>query len=147
MKDAFGGILNLVFIVVFLLLVIGVLGLVVSYTKAFKMKNEVISTIERYEGTGCVTQTLDFDVNSECISKIKESAKSLAYSTSFINCPSGFTSMDGVYCYLASKKGDYLTVRVITQVDIDLPIINIVFGFSIFQVAGDTHRIYFKPAS
>ena len=46
MKDAFGGILNLVLIVVFLLLIEGILGLVVNYSKAFRMKNTVISAIE-----------------------------------------------------------------------------------------------------
>ena len=53
MRDGFGGILNIVFIVIFLLIVEGVLGLVVNYTKAFKMKNNVISMIEQYEAAGC----------------------------------------------------------------------------------------------
>ena len=53
MKDAFGGILNLVLIVVFLLLIEGILGLVVNYSKAFRMKNTVISAIERFRGYGC----------------------------------------------------------------------------------------------
>ena len=45
MKVAFGGILNLALVVVFLMIVSGVLGLTVSYTKAFNFKNYVISTI------------------------------------------------------------------------------------------------------
>ena len=40
MKDAFGGILNLVLIAVFLVIVSGVLGLTVSYTKAFNFKKQ-----------------------------------------------------------------------------------------------------------
>ena len=46
MKDAFGGILNLAFLAVFLLLVMGILGLIVNYTKAFRMKNFTIDYIE-----------------------------------------------------------------------------------------------------
>ena len=53
MKEAFSGIYSIAFIVVFLVIVIGILGLVVSYTKAFKMKNIIISTIEKYEGACC----------------------------------------------------------------------------------------------
>ena len=64
MKDAFGGILNLVFIVVFLLLVIGVLGLVVSYTKAFKMKNEIKPVIKEVDNMtkGSIPS---FDINDK----------------------------------------------------------------------------------
>ena len=48
MKEAFGGIYTIIFIVIFLVIVIGVLGFVVSYTKAFRMKSDIIYTIERY---------------------------------------------------------------------------------------------------
>lgn len=143
MKEAFGGIVSLVLIVVFLLIVVGVLGLVVSYTKAFKMKNEIISTIEEYEGIGCIT-TLGYDADSACISRIKEKAANLAYNQTALNCPTGFTKVENMYCFSSERKGDYVTAKVITQVDINLPIINRIMGFSVFQVAGDTQKIYFK---
>ena len=57
MKEAFGGIINIVFVSVFLLIIIGTLGLVVSYTKAFKAKNIIISTIEQYDGYGCMNRS------------------------------------------------------------------------------------------
>ena len=50
MKEAYGGIFNIVFIVIFLVIAIGVLGLTFSYTKAFKMKNAVVGAMEEYEG-------------------------------------------------------------------------------------------------
>ena len=54
MRDAFGGIVNIVLVAIFLVIVSGILGLVVNYTKAFRMKNTVISAIEQYEGAdGC----------------------------------------------------------------------------------------------
>ena len=43
MRDAFGGIFNIFIIVVVLLLIMGILGLTVNYTKAFRMKNYVIT--------------------------------------------------------------------------------------------------------
>ena len=52
MRDAYGGIMNIVLLVTFFLIVEGVLGLIVGYTKAFKMKNIVISTVEEYEASG-----------------------------------------------------------------------------------------------
>ena len=50
MRDAFGGIVNLSMIVVFLVLVCGYLAFNVNYTKAFRVKNYIITTIEQYEG-------------------------------------------------------------------------------------------------
>jgi hypothetical protein len=51
MRDAFGGLLNIVIIVVFMTLVSGYLAFNVSYAKAFKVKNKIISTIENYNGS------------------------------------------------------------------------------------------------
>ena len=43
MRDAFGGLLNMVIIVVFLVLVSGYLAFNVNYTKAFRVKNKIIT--------------------------------------------------------------------------------------------------------
>lgn len=137
MKDAFGGIGNLVFIVVFLLIVIGVLGLVVSYTKAFKMKNEIISTIESYEGAKC-----NYD-RSECYRHIVDKASNLGYSTTDIKCPTDFENM-GLFCIKSQSvvgKNNYYIYTVVTQVNIDLPVINRIMGFRLFQVSGNTMPI------
>ena len=50
MRDAFGGIVNISMIVVFLVVVSGYLAFNVTYTKAFRMKNKIITTLEQYEG-------------------------------------------------------------------------------------------------
>ena len=120
MRDGFGGILNIVFIVIFLLIVEGVLGLVVNYTKAFKMKNNVISMIEQYEAAGCS-----------------------------LNCPSGYDSVYDLFCYrgeIVKNTGNYTSSKptiynVVTQVDLTLPLISNILGFSIFQVSGDTEVV------
>ena len=161
MKESFGGILNLVLIVVFLLVVMGSLGLVVSYTKAFRMKNNVISRLEQYEGTSC------FDANpgkTMCYERILQDAEKLGYSpTVQLSCPNGFKNAGDYFCY-AEREGSYKDFKyknynydgsssqasascktryfdVITQVDINIPIINKIMGMSFFQINGSTRTI------
>ena len=124
MQDAYGGILNLVIIVMFLLIVMGTLGLVVSYTKAFKMKNIVISNFERYEDANCIAYAPGKSINCHDLTK----------------------SDTGLFCYgmEPSANGDGVVYTVITQVDITFPIIDKIAGFRIFQVSGKT-RVIKKP--
>lgn len=140
MKDAFGGILNIVLVAIFLVIISGILGLVVNYTKAFRMKNSVISTIEQYEGAkGC------FGVSSAtgCMEKVQERAKSIGYHPTELHCPAGYEKSYDLFCYrrITSDSGKNYVYTVITQVDIDIPIINKILGLSIFQVHGDTRAI------
>ncbi len=142
MKDAFGGILNLVLIVVFLLLVEGILGLVVNYSKAFRMKNIVISAIERYESYGCFSDKTSGA--SDCRSRIDSGAKSIGYfPNNNLNCSTGFTQSDNYFCYRKSdsSSGNHYVYTVVTQVDINIPIINKILGLDFFQVHGDTRVI------
>lgn len=147
MKDAYGGILNIVFIVAFFLIVEGVLGLIVGYTKAFKMKNIVISTIEEYEASGCFESGGD----TACVSKIKERAGRIGYSPTKLNCSvsDSLENVDNLFCWQAipvsgskSFSGNRPTsYRVTTQVDITFPLIDKVLGFKFFQISGDTDVI------
>lgn len=144
MKDAFGGILNLAFLAVFLLLVMGILGLIVNYTKAFRMKNFAIDTIERYEGA-CRKET------DACIQDMTKKAQSISYSPTIDSCPTGFTNMSGLVCIKAEavtgyseeaySSGKPCVFTVITQSDVSLPIIETILSFRIFQVTGNTEII------
>ena len=143
MRDAFGGIVNIVLVAIFLVIVSGILGLVVNYTKAFRMKNAVISTIEQYEGAAsCFTE------NGTCAKKIIAQAGNFGYHPTVLQCSAseGYEKKYdnyGIFCvnekYTDSEKNKVYTV--ITQVDIDIPIINRIMGLSIFQVHGDTRAI------
>ena len=142
MKEAYGGIFNILYIVIFLVIVIGVLGLVFSYTKAFKMKSAIIATIEEYEGSGCFENG-----DTACLREIERQAKQIAYSPTEIQCPNDFIQSD-FFCFQknpvtkSSKPGkNYIVVTVLTQVDISFPIIEKMMGFRFFQVAGDTKEI------
>ena len=146
MQDAFGGILSIVLIVVFLLLVEGVLGFTVSYSKAFRMKNVVLSTMEEYDNACC------FKSGTACYKKIKYKAEKLGYSPAKLSCPSGFklaySGGESFFCYKANKSNSTVsggkTYHIITQVDINIPIINNITGMTLFQVSGDTRVIYTK---
>ena len=140
MRDAFGGIVNIVLVAIFLVIVSGILGLVVNYTKAFRMKNTVISAIEQYEGAdGCFEKKSA----SGCLDMISNKATSFGYHPTVLQCPSDYTKVNDLYCYkrTSSESGKNYTYSVITQVDINIPIINRIMGLSIFQVHGETRAI------
>ena len=145
MRDAFGGVTNLVIIVVFLTLVSGYLAFNVNYTKAFRVKNKIISTFEQYEGV------CDSD-ESECHRQIVSYMNSLGYSAPDFRID-GYTCRHG-YCFkkidVTKPTGSNLDdtkskayFKIVTQINIDIPIINkILPGLRIFQVSGDTKTIY-----
>ena len=144
MKDAYGGIVNLVFIVVFLLLVSGILGMTVNYTKAFRMKNAVLSTIENFQGYGCGDKNDTAKTsNTHCRERIKENAAKLGYSPPHLKCPSEYNKVDKLYCI--REKNDTPSgvkiYQVVTQVDINIPIINRMMGMHFFQINGETKPI------
>lgn len=144
MKDAFGGILNLVLIALFLVIIEGVLAFIVCYTKAFRMKNVVISTIEQYDGAGCFKDEIAYD--TACRDRIVEGAQRIGYSPTNLHCPTGYKSNVDLFCYKdsSSDSGKYTVYSVITQVDLNIPIINRIMGISIFQIHGDTRGIVKK---
>jgi len=49
-KEAMGGVFTMQAILVFLVLATGLLAFSVSYTKSFRVKNEIRRIIEQYEG-------------------------------------------------------------------------------------------------
>ena len=157
MKEAFGGIFNIIFVVVFLVVVMGVLGLVVSYTKAFHMKDAIISVIEDYEGSGCYPEISGGISDTECREKIKNKAEEIGYRPYALSCPSTDDGLEvhrveygasGLYCYTMDKRsGNQAVFRVITQVDMNFPIIEKIMGFRFFQVAGDTKVILLQTES
>ena len=151
MRDAFGGVVNLVIIVVFLVLVSGYLAFNVNYTKAFRVKNKIISTFEQYEGN-CQNATTEANT---CNGEIFAYMKSIGYSAPNFDL-TGSESEDYDrchygYCYKKieiPKDPDSVDTeskvyyKIATQINIDIPIINkILPGLRIFQVTGDTMPI------
>lgn len=141
MRDAFGGLMNMVIIVVFLVLVSGYLAFNVNYTKAFRVKNKIITTIEQYEGA-CEPG----NPSNKCNQVIKDYMKSVGYNASSLQI-NDYECNDS-YCIkrieaetdagnVDLKKKVYY--KVTTAIVIDIPIINkIMPQLSIFQVSGTT---------
>ncbi len=144
MQDAFGGLLNIFIILIFIVIVEGILAFTVSYTKAFRMKNFVISVVEQYEGSGCFC-----DADSACKAKIRAHAEAIHYKPTVLQCNSNTRKVDGLFCVSNAKaklpsglnSAENKYYRIVTQVDINLPIVNNIMGLEFFQVSGDTRLI------
>ncbi len=148
MRDAFGGLMNMVIIVVFLVLVSGYLAFNVNYTKAFRVKNKIITTIEQYEGN-CGNE------NSACNQEIISYMKELGYNADTNMRIEGYECQNGYCIQRIEPNRDSASVndqekkvyyRVVTAIVIDIPIINkIMPQLKIFQVSGTTKQ--FVPTS
>ncbi len=154
MRDALGGTVNLVIVIVFIVIVFGYLAFNVNYTKAFRMKNKIISTYEDYNG----------DCDSDCQKIIQDYAKQVGYRPDIPSCPEGMHEANNVilsegysgkYCFKeisvnssASTSGnDYIPMdsssrkyyRIATKITVDIPIIkNVIGDLRVFWVYGDT---------
>ena len=157
MKDAIGGSLSLQIILIFLVIVNSYLAFSVNYTKAFRVKNEIRSIIEKHEGLTCEAAT-EID---ELLTKVNYQANEgfRAWCMANDQAADGWkyynSNMSG-FCYKVTPidkygttdpdsefKGAYYTVATYVNV-IDLPMINKMLGFmrNLFIVKGETALIY-----
>ena len=150
MRDAIGQVFTLQIILAFVLLINGYMAYSVNYTRAFRVKNQIVNIIEQYEGP----------YNDEGIDKINEYIDRMAYDVNnqqmlnFQNenadynpeCP-GYNG----WCYIehnvsvndadGERNGKYYSI--VTFVNIDIPVINNILGLGNFlQVVGETRTIY-----
>ena len=137
MRDSVGGTVALAFVVVFIVVTLGYMAFNVNYTKAFRMKNKVISVYENYEG----------ECDSACEAEIDAYAKKLGYNPiKNYGCPSGY-SQNKYYCYQKKEnngsglpgytsKSKYY--KIVTKINVNIPVINNIFDFRVFQITGDT---------
>lgn len=130
MREAIGGAIILKVVLLLIIVFNSYLALSVNYSKAFKVKNRIISLIEQYEG------------HDRASNEINNYLDSMKYNVTNSKCPSGYnTGMYG-YCYKqmnVAGKGYYYKVS--TFINIDLPILNLVFSTP-FRIDGETKMIY-----
>lgn len=140
MRDAFGGVINLAVIVVFITLVSGFLAFNVNYTKAFRVKNKIISTLEQYKSKD----------NNYGNRTIKEYMQKIGY-VSQNNCMPGY-SFENNYCvdevYVnVDDAGKAIGVdgvikyyyRVDVPILIDIPVLNkFLPKINLFHIYGST---------
>jgi len=153
LKEAIGQVFSLEFIIIFLLLLNGYLAFNVNYTKAFRVKNEIRSIIQKNEG---LTET--------AMEKIGEYMDSVSYTQNvgFDNwCLSNGLSVcdteHGKFCMKVATDPKYGTRKVgnkeqnigayytvYTFVDINIPVLNNFLPNlgGLFAVSGETSLIY-----
>lgn len=136
MREAIGGTWIFGIVVTFIVLFSSYLAISVNYSKAFHVKNEIVSIIEKYEGFNSSTQ-----------GAVESYAAGYGYGVrgSCGNRGQGFDGKDGRYKYCISctstndsLKKSYYTVTVFFK--LDLPVIGNIFTF---PVTGTTKSIHF----
>ena len=154
MKEAIGGALTIQIILIFLILVNGYLVMTVNYTKAFRVKNSIISIIERNEG-----------ITEQAASDIASVMRNAGYGIAdgYLNsCPSGYTAVragqlsqyvgtNGGFCFkrvdfdpTGSGKMVGREYSIVTYVNVNVPGLNKLFQLvpGVFSIKGETKTIY-----
>lgn len=145
MRDALGGVVNIQFILIFIVLVSGYLAFSVNYTKAFRAKNKIIDVYESYEGNL---------KNPGAEEKISSYLKKIGYrpATQYVTAANAECDncdcSSGLYCIQniavdseSALKKTYAEVT--TFISIDIPIINqILPHVDFFKVKGSTKTVY-----
>ena len=159
MRDAIGGVFTLQIILVFVLLINGYMAYSVNYTRAFRVKNEIINIIEQKEGFT--------EGEKGAKGEITALVKRAGYGLSAVQQQAvrSKNNVDGWYCngsegYCvkctdntgnnklnsddASYRGVYYSVK--TYVNMDIPILNRIFtGLpDMLSANGDTKTVYAK---
>ena len=144
----------IVIIIVFISVVSAYMAYNVNYTKAFRMKNKIIALYEEYDG----------DCGADCKEEIAEYAKDIGYtSINNLHCEESYFKPDDPsvrtqtfdrygYCEYKvnvvksssasvfednnSNPGYYY--RILTRIDINIPIIQNVLDLRILNITGDT---------
>lgn len=159
MKEAIGGAMTIQIIIIFLLIINSYLAFTVNYTKAFRVKNEIISIIEKNEGfTGNGGETYCSTGDNAC-NQISAYLNQVGYNTIEFNCnpgnDTGYEKKPGGYCIKAILEGTNGSSNPNTQyvgshysvktfVKINFPVLDKLLPvFSqVFTVRGETKTIY-----
>lgn len=151
MKEAISGAMTLQIIVIFMIIINCYLAFSVNYTKAFRVKNEIRSIIEKNEGLTCSAMTQINDLMLKTNYKMNDKFETWCTNNGYTVA----TAPAGSFCYKYQKidvsgtsnednlyKGAYYTVA--TFVNVDIPLINNVLPFAgnLFLVKGETAQIY-----
>lgn len=143
MRDAMGGSVTLIIIVVFIVIALGYIAFNVNYTKAFRMKDKIISVYDDYNGD-CS--------GAKCKNEIKNYADKIGYSSGagtggYITCPSGYSQVDNIYCIdevenssqISDARGIKKHYSIATKINLEIPIIKNIFkDMRFFYIFGET---------
>ena len=126
-------------VIIFIVIVFAFLSGTLSYYKAFKVNNRIVHALEKYEG-----------YNELSKAEIDIVLGNLGYSLEDANCSQEYKNMHLIgalgenykYCIyiddLNPQKGSYYTYGVLTYMNLNLPIINVID----IPVFSRTNRLY-----
>lgn len=150
MREAIGGTWLLGFVVLFIVLFSAYLAISINYTKAFRVKNQIINIIEENEG---FTMSVG-DVSGKPLDQLQDSSiteekvyyylKNIGYATTKINedrCPGNPDDMmQGGYCVrkICTPQGAYY--KVTSFIKIELPFI---WRSFVIPISGETKVLYY----
>ncbi len=158
MKEAIGSTWLMGMIITFIAIFSGFLAYSISYTKAFRVKNEVINIIEKNEGFTFSTHGR-IDPNSVDVSTLRNDTsteaqaflfiKSIGYNYSMFNnnsnpCKEGELQAGG-YCLAkrcpnsVENGSDRVYYKVTTYISLSIPFLD--FGIKI-PISGETKSLY-----
>ena len=143
MRDSSGGVVVLAIIVVFITFVSAYMAFNVNYTKAFRMKNKIIDTIEKYDGkcgakSSCRNEITKYSSGVEIVDK-----KYCMYEFKVVSDGNAYCIKKnaGGTC-IQTDTGNRYYYRIMTVIDIKIPVIQNILGLNLMSVTGDTK--YFK---
>lgn len=149
MREAIGGTWVMQLVIIFMLIFVAFLALSLNYSKAFQMKNEMLSIIEKYEGVNDKSITIINNYLSKNGYNVKNSCPRNSYGVKDLSNNSGSkvnnNNKDYYYCIQKikspsekhSKKAFY---RVNISFYFNLPVIGDIFKFTIEGNTNDVVR-------
>lgn len=152
MREAMGSTWLIGIIITFIAIFSGFLAYSIGYTKAFKVKNEIINIIENSEGYSVAGKILsimsdsELDKDEHTDAKIYKYIKSIGYNYSrFENgsnpCEKSSQLKEGGYCLTKYCDGNgSVRYKVTTYISLSIPVINL--GFNI-PITGETKSMYY----
>lgn len=142
MREAIGGTWLFGIVIVFIVLFSSYLAISVNYSKAFKVKNSIVTMIEKYEGIDDEVATLIANYNRSVGYGVASNCRGRGQGFELVN--TNALGQNHRYCVscVNGESGSrlnqaYYTVTVFFR--LDLPIIGNIF---VFPVSGETKPLY-----
>ena len=155
MRESIGGTWLLGFVVLFIVLFSGYLAVSINYTKAFKVKNQIINLIEQNEGFrtsnmgGMLNTASDDELSSSSATedKIYQYIRNIGYANTTIttdNCKDRGNYYTGGYCVrrICTSNGAYY--KVTSFIKIELPLI---WSSFTIPITGETKTIFYDNSN
>ena len=144
MRASIGGMVSVFLLAIFLVVLSSYLLFNVSYAKAFRVKNHIITTYEEYEG--------NCDEGSDCQKVIEGFESDYGYYVTYelkpdsTNCKCyqdlGYCATEIKSAKTIGNKKVYTSKYIIrTEVYIRFPLVQDILGIGKFGVTGQTHEI------